>query len=66
MVLGIFLRVIAQSLQSHCPGAANVDKTALLTSPEAFIHRFGSNLNGNVQFHVCVIDAVFEAVAGDH
>lgn len=29
MVLRIFLRVIAQSLQAHSPGAVNVDKTAL-------------------------------------
>src|SRR5450830_986252 len=29
MVLRIFLRVIAQSLQAHCPGALSVDKTAL-------------------------------------
>ena len=27
MVLRIFLRVIAQSLQSHSPGAAHVDKS---------------------------------------
>jgi hypothetical protein len=29
MVLRIFLRVIAQSLQSNSPGAAHVDKAAL-------------------------------------
>ena len=29
MVLRIFLRVIAQSLQAHSPGAAQVDKAAL-------------------------------------
>jgi hypothetical protein len=28
MVLRIFLRVIAQSLQAHSPGAANADKAA--------------------------------------
>jgi hypothetical protein len=30
----------------------------------AFIHRFGSSLNTHVHFHVCVVDGVFEAVAG--
>jgi hypothetical protein len=40
MVLRIFLRVIAQSLQSHSPGAAQVDKAALNIGAVAFIHRF--------------------------
>jgi hypothetical protein len=44
MVLRIFLRVIAQSLQSNSPGAAQVDKAALHIGAVAFIHRFGSNL----------------------
>jgi hypothetical protein len=65
MVLRIFLRVIAQSLQTHCPGAAQVDKAALHIGAVAFIHRFGSSLNGHVHFHVCVVDGVFEEVAGD-
>ena len=42
MVLRIFLRVIAQSLQTHSPGAANVDKATLHIGAIAFIHRFGS------------------------
>ena len=65
MVLRIFLRVIAQSLQAHCPGAANVDKTALHIGAVAFIHRFGSSLNPHVHFHVCVVDGVFEQVPGE-
>jgi hypothetical protein len=65
MVLRIFLRVIAQSLQSNCPGAAHVDRAALHIGAVAFIHRFGSSLNGHVHFHVCVVDGVFEEVAGD-
>jgi hypothetical protein len=65
MVLRIFLRVIAQSLQTHCPGAAQIDKAALHIGAVAFIHRFGSSLNGHVHFHVCVVDGVFEEVAGD-
>ena len=31
----------------------------------AFIHRFGSSLNAHVHFHVCVVDGVFEEVAGN-
>jgi hypothetical protein len=65
MVLRIFLRVIAQSLQSNCPGAAQVDRAALHIGASAFIHRFGSSLNGHVHFHVCVVDGVFEEVAGE-
>ena len=64
MVLRIFLRVIAQSLQSHSPGAAQVDKAALHIGAVAFIHRFGSSLNEHVHFHVCVVDGVFVALAG--
>jgi hypothetical protein len=30
----------------------------------ACIHRFGSSLNKHVHFHVCVVDGVFEEVAG--
>ena len=63
MVLRIFLRVIAQSLQTHSPGAANVDKATLHIGAVAFIHRFGSSLNAHVHFHVCVVDGVFEALA---
>jgi hypothetical protein len=50
MVLRIFLRVIAQTLQAHCPGAANADKAALHIGAVAFIHRFGSSLNEHVHF----------------
>lgn len=63
MVLRIFLRTIAQNLPTHCPGAAQVDKTALHIGAVAFIHRFGSSLNQHVHFHVCVVDGVLEAVA---
>ena len=65
MVLRIFLRVIAQSLQSCSPGAAQLDKVALHIGAVAFIHRFGSSLNGHVHFHVCVVDGVFEEVPGE-
>ena len=67
MLLRIFLRVIAQSLQDHCPGAAQVhttDRAALHIGAVAFIHRFGSSPNGHVHFHVCAVDGVFEEVAG--
>ena len=65
MVLSIFLRVIAQSLFVNCPGAASVVKVALHIGAVAFIHRFGSSLNEHVHFHVCVVDGVFEEVAGE-
>jgi hypothetical protein len=64
MVLRIFLRVIAQSLSANCPGAAVVNKAAQHIGAVAFIHRFGSSLNGHVHFHVCVVDGVFEEVPG--
>jgi hypothetical protein len=60
MVLRIFLRVITQTLQTHSPGAAHVDRAALHIGAIAFIHRFGSSLNGHVHFHVCAVDGVFE------
>ena len=62
MVLRVFLRVIAQSLQSNSLGAGQVDKVALHIGAVAFIHRFGSSLNEHVHFHICVVDGVFEAV----
>ena len=37
MVLRILLRVIAQSLQDHCAGAAQVDKAALHIGAVAFL-----------------------------
>ena len=65
MVLRIFLRVIAQTLQANSPGAQNPDKAALHIGAIAFIHRFGSSLNEHVHFHVCAVDGVFEEVAGE-
>ncbi len=59
MVLRIFLRVIGQTLQPNCLGAANVDNAALYLGAVAFIHRFGSSLNEHVHFHVCAVDGVF-------
>ena len=50
MVLRIFLRAIAQSLQTHITGAAQVDKATLLigavalAKPQVHIHRFGSDI----------------------
>lgn len=65
IVLRIFLRVIAQSLFANCPGAVSVGKVALHIGAVAFIHRFCSSLNEHVHFHVCVVDGVFEEVAGE-
>jgi hypothetical protein len=62
--LHIFLRVVQQSLQANCPGAAKADPASLHLGAVAFIHRFGSSLNTHVHFHVCVVDGVFEALAG--
>jgi hypothetical protein len=45
-----FLRVIVQSLQTHCAGAQQIDKAALHIGTVAFIHRFGSNSNKHVHF----------------
>ena len=42
---------------------AQAAKSALHVGAVAFIHRFGSSLNGHVHFHVCVVDRVFEEVA---
>ena len=64
MVLRIFLRVIAHSLQTHSPGAAHADTETVHIGAVAFIHRFGSSLNEHVHFHVCVVDGVFEEVQG--
>jgi hypothetical protein len=36
MVLRIFLRVIAQSLQAHCPGAANADAACTSAQSPSF------------------------------
>ena len=58
MVLRTFLSVIAQGLQTPCHVAANIDKTALNIGAIAFIHRFGSDLNAHVHFHVRVVDGV--------
>ena len=65
MPRSIFLRVVQQSLHEHCPSAVRVDKAAVRIGAVAFIHRFGSSLNTHVHFHVCVVDKVFEAVAGE-
>ena len=65
MVLRIFQRVIARSLQFNSPVAAQVNKAALYIGAVAFIHRFGFSLNGHVHFQVCVVDGVFKAVAGN-
>jgi hypothetical protein len=67
-VLRIFLRVIEQTLQSHSLGVAQVcksNKAVLHIGAVAFIHRLGSSLNEHVHFHVCAVDGVFEAVAGE-
>jgi hypothetical protein len=61
MVLRMFLRVIAQSLQANCPGAANADKATLHIGAIAFTHRFGSSLSEPVHFNA--IEAPVRGVA---
>ena len=53
MLLQIFLRVIAQSLQSSSPGAAQVDKATLHIGAVAVIHRLSPSLNQHVHCHIC-------------
>ena len=57
MVLSIFLRIIAQSLQSNSPSSAQMDKAALHIGAVAFIHRFGSSLNEHVHCFTRIEDA---------
>ena len=66
MLLRIFLRVIAQTLQAHCAGAAHVDKVRLQIGAVAYIHRFGSSPIEHTHFHVCVVDGVFDEVGAIH
>jgi hypothetical protein len=42
--------------------AAQVNRVALHIGAVAFIHRFGSSLNGHGHFHVCAVDGMFEKV----
>ena len=49
--------------KSACPDKARTGNGSGFVL--AFIHRFGSSLNEHVDFHVCVVDGVFEEVAGD-
>jgi hypothetical protein len=64
-VLNMVQRVIKQTLQTRSPGAASVGRAVLQIGAVALIHRFGSNLNEHVHFHVCVVDGAFVEVAGD-
>ena len=64
-VLRISLRVIGQGLQSNSPRAVSAHKARLHIGVVAFIHRFSSSLNENLNFHVCVGDRVFMEAACD-
>jgi hypothetical protein len=46
------------------PGEPGSIAAALHIGAVTFIHRFGSSLNEHVHFHVCVVDGVFEELAG--
>lgn len=43
-----------------CNTRRMVETAALHIGAIAFIHRFGSSLNGHVHFHVCVVHGVAE------
>jgi hypothetical protein len=53
-VLHNFLQDIARSLSAKCcpGGEEDLEKAALRIGAIVFIHRFGHNLNGHVNFHV--------------
>jgi hypothetical protein len=55
-VLHMIVRVIEQTLKRH---AGEITPAARIGAV-SFIHRFGSALNTNVHFHLCVIETVFE------
>jgi phosphatidylserine decarboxylase len=52
MVVCIFLRVFARSLQTHSPCVAQVDESVLHIGAVAFIGRFSSSLAGAFIFMV--------------
>lgn len=54
--LRISLDAVERRRRTHSPGAGPKARTGAV----AFIHRFGSSLNGHTHFPVCVIDGVFE------
>ncbi len=45
--LRIFLRVVQQSLQAHCPGVAKVDPASLYLGVVAFIYRFSFDITSD-------------------
>ena len=51
--------MVEQCLRAHSPGSG----PAAHLGAVAFIHRFGSTLNGHLHFHCVIIDGVFAATA---
>lgn len=64
VVRNMVLQVIAQTLQPNSPVVQNSARSAWHIAAAAFTQRFGSSLNEHLHFHVCVVDGVFEDVAG--
>ena len=60
-VLHILLRALQATLREACPTAPRTAATGAVS----FLHRFGSSLNPHFHFHVCVVDGLFEQIAGD-
>ena len=65
-VLNMVLRIFCGSLRNACNptdlGWRSWTRRRCTLAQLAFIHRFGSSLNGHVHFHVCVFDGIFEEV----
>lgn len=59
-VLHIFLRVVEAYLRRSCPGASARARFGAVS----LVHRFGASLNRHLHYHCCVLDGVFEPLAG--
>jgi hypothetical protein len=60
-LLRVFLRVVETTLRRRSPGAPPGARFGAVT----FVHRFGSDLNSHVHFHVLVTDGVFSGDVAD-
>ncbi len=60
-VLHILLLALHAILRQACPTAPVGASLGVVS----FLHRFGSSLNPNFHYHLCVVDGLFEKVRGD-
>lgn len=56
-----FLRTVESSLRAHSPNSGPAVRLGAVT----FLHRFGSTLNVDRNFHCVVINSVFEPASAD-